>query len=150
MATQAETIGYLLVQMCRARRNYTEVRLNQIGLHVGQEMLLLQLWQNEGASKSKLAEQLGVQPPTVTRMLQRMEVNGLLEWRPDPQDARVSCVYLTPQGRTLVQGIREVWAGVNQQTSSGLSEAEQATLITLLIKLRENLRGAEDDACPTC
>src|SRR5262245_5936389 len=98
-ASMQESVSYLLVQICKAHRNYAESVLNELGLHTGQEIFLMQLWANEGLSQSQLADSICVQPATITKMLQRMESNGLIERRPDQEDSRVSRVYLTDQSR---------------------------------------------------
>jgi DNA-binding MarR family transcriptional regulator len=72
-------------------------------------------------------------------MLQRMEHAGLIERRPDPEDARVSRVYLTPRGRALEQPVLEVWKQLEAQTVAGLSVIEQALLRRLLMQMVANL-----------
>ncbi|XXV34779.1 MarR family transcriptional regulator [Sorangium sp. So ce1504] len=63
------------------------------GLQPGQDVLLRQLCQSDGLSQSALIERLGVEPPTVTKALGRLEKAGLVVRRRDPNDARVSRVY---------------------------------------------------------
>ena len=72
-------------------------------------------------------------------MLQRMERAGLIERRPDPEDARVSLVYLTERGRALEQPVLEVWKQLEAQTVAGLSATEQALLRRLLMQVSANL-----------
>ena len=74
-----ETISYLLKQTCRAHRNTAHKLLAEIGLHPGQEMILFRLWQADGLTQSELVEKLCVQPATVTKMLNRMVKNGLVD-----------------------------------------------------------------------
>jgi len=94
-------IGFQLLQVHKAHRQRAEASLNKLGIHTGQEMILFQLWIEEGIPQSQLAASMEVEPPTATKMLQRMERAGLIERRPDPEDARVSRVYLTERGRAL-------------------------------------------------
>src|SRR5215510_10922216 len=92
----AESLGYLVAQICKAHRNRAQALLQaQVSLHVGQEMLLLHLWQSDGITQSELAEDICVQPATLTRSLDRLTQMGLVERRVDAQDQRVSRVYLT-------------------------------------------------------
>ena len=102
-------------------------------------MLLLRLWSEEGIPQSQLAAAMGVEPPTATKMLQRMERAGLIERRPDPDDARISRVYLTQRGRALEQPVLEVWKQLEAQTVAGLSPTEQALLCRLLMQVAANL-----------
>jgi len=88
-------VGYLLVQLMKAHRNYAESALTQLGAHVGQEMILFHLWEEDGITQSQIAEYLCVKPPTVTKMVQRMEASGLVERQHDPEDAHASRAYLS-------------------------------------------------------
>jgi DNA-binding MarR family transcriptional regulator len=132
-------IGFQLLQIHRAHRARAEAALNKLGLHTGQEMLLLQLWNEEGMPQSQLAACMGVEPPTATKMLQRMENAGLIQRRPDPEDARISRVYLTERGRALEQPVLEVWKQLEARTVADLSPTEQALLRRLLMQVSANL-----------
>jgi DNA-binding MarR family transcriptional regulator len=131
-------VGYLLVQILKAHRAYAEAVLTQLGVHTGQEFILLQLADEEGITQSQIAECLGVEPPTVTKMLQRMEAAGLVERRQDREDARVSRVYLTAHSRTLIQPILDAWAELEEHTLAGLTKAERMILFQLLEQIKAN------------
>ena len=132
-------LGYQLLQVHKAHRARAEAALNKLGLHTGQEMLLLQLWQEEGIPQSQLAASMGVEPPTATKMLQRMEHAGLIERRPDAEDARISRVYLTDRGRAVERPVLDAWKQLEAQTVKGLSLTEQALLHRLLMQVLTNL-----------
>ena len=132
-------IGFQVLQIHKAHRSRAEAALNKLGLHTGQEMLLLQLWIEEGIPQSQLAASMEVETPTATKMLQRMERAGLIERRPDPEDARISRVYLTERGRALEQPVLDVWKQLEAQTVAGLSLTEQALLHRLLMQILTNL-----------
>jgi MarR family transcriptional regulator, organic hydroperoxide resistance regulator len=132
-------IGFQLLQVNKAHRSRAEVALNKLGVHTGQEMILLQLWSEEGIPQSRLAACMEVEPPTATKMLQRMERAGLIERRQDPEDARISRVYLTERGRALELPVLEVWKQLEAQTVAGLSLTEQALLRRLLMQVSANL-----------
>lgn len=134
-----EYLGFQLLQVHKAHRARAEAALNKLGLHPGQEMLLLRLWTEEGIPQSQLAASMGVEPPTATKMLQRMERAGLIKRRPDPEDARISRVYLTERGRALEKPILEVWKQLETQTVANLSATEQALLRRLLMQVLTNL-----------
>ncbi len=139
-----DSIGFQIVQICRTHRQQAETALNKIGLHAGQEMILLRLWSEEGITQSQLAERMGVEPPTVTKMLDRMK--GLVERRQDGGDARVSRVYLTEQGRELIGPITELWKQLEERTLAGLTLPEQMLLRRLLLQIYTNIHDGEN--CP--
>lgn len=132
-------IGFQMLQVHKEHRQLAEAALNKLGVHTGQEMILLQLWIEEGIPQSQLAASMEVEPPTATKMLQRMERAGLIERRPDPTDARISRVYLSERGRALEQPVLDVWKQLEAQTVAGLSLTEQALLHRLLMQVLTNL-----------
>ena len=134
-----ETIGYLLAKVCRAHRASIGGLLAVVGLHVGQEMVLLELWKADGVKVGQLADRLDVEPPTVTRMLQRMESCGFVERRSDPTDARSFRVYLTEKGRALEKPVVHIWEEAEEKTLQGMSPEERLSLRRFLAQVRKNL-----------
>jgi DNA-binding MarR family transcriptional regulator len=134
-----ETLGYLLVQICRANRSQAQERLSQIGLHTGQEMFLLRLWRQDGQTQTELADEICVQPATITRMIDRLAKEGLVERRSDEEDRRVSRVYLTEAGRALQRPVENIWHELEQESFANLSLDEKVLLRRLLLQVRENL-----------
>lgn len=47
------TVGYLLVQVCKSHRSSIGAALAALGLHPGQEMILMQLWSQDGLIQSQ-------------------------------------------------------------------------------------------------
>jgi len=139
MSEIKDSVGYALAQLCKAHRYSVDAALRAHNLRVGQEMILLELWGNEGLTQSQLVERLCVEPPTVTKMLQRMEAEALIERRPDPNDARVSRVFLSHQGRAVEEGVATAWAAVERQLVAGLTAEERILLRRLLVQVRQNL-----------
>lgn len=134
-----ETLGYLLVQVAKAHRNVAGMALADFGLYIGQEILLMYLWETEGLTPSELAELVVVEPPTLTKMLQRLEKAGILERRPDENDARSYKVYLTEAGRTLQEPVTHIWNVLEKRILTDMTLEEQLLLRRLLLQVRRNL-----------
>lgn len=132
-------VGYRILQIHRAHRNRAETALNKIGLYTGQEMLLFQLWQQEGLTQSELAEILCVGAPTMTKSLKRLEQAGLVERKQDEEDARVFRVYLTPRGKELEAPVRKIWEELEAVTVQGLNKSDEGQLRRLLEWINANL-----------
>jgi DNA-binding MarR family transcriptional regulator len=131
-----ERVGFALAKVCKAHRGNVAGSLAEVGLHVGQEMVLIELWQNDGLRGGELACRLGVEPPTVTKMLRRLEDCGLVERRPDPADARSFRVYLTGAGRALEEPVSRCWERAEETTFAGIDPEERRELGRLLAKVR--------------
>jgi len=116
-----DSVGYTLAQVCKLHRQRADNLLNTIGLHVGQEMFLTELWRKDGISQTELAEQLSLQPATVTNSLRRMEREDIVERHDDSDDQRVSRVYLTGKGRGLEGPVEEKWGQLESEAFAGKS-----------------------------
>jgi MarR family transcriptional regulator, organic hydroperoxide resistance regulator len=138
-----QSVGFALAQLCKAHRYAVDVALREHQLRVGQEMLLIHLWANDGIPQTQIVEAMRVEPPTVTKMLQRMESEGLVERRPDPEDARLSRVFLTSRSRALRADVEAAWRSVEEVATAGLSHEERLLLRRLLVQMRQNLAGRE-------
>lgn len=134
-----ETVGYILAHAGRLHRNRVGSELAALGLHVGQEMMLLHLWAEEGQSITDLSACADLDLSTMSKALARMEHAGLVERRPDAEDVRVSRVYLTDRGRALQGPVVRAWHEVEGQTMAGLTTEEQIVLRRLLMQVQRNL-----------
>jgi DNA-binding MarR family transcriptional regulator len=136
-----ETTSHLLARTCRLLRARAQALLDEIGLYGGQQFILCALWEQEGVTQSELAEQLHVQPATITNALKRMEKAGWVERRHDLEDHRVSRVYLTDAGRAVRGGVEAAWGKLEGRALAGLSADEIAVLRQWLSQIRDNLVG---------
>lgn len=139
VARSTKGIGLLLWQICRAHRNLVASALDRISVHVGQDHFVYRLAIDDGVTQAQLAEALCVDASTVTKTLLRLERDGVVDRRADAADARISRVYLTTRGRTLVKPVVEIWSQAELQLVKDLSEAERARLHRLLRRLLANL-----------
>ena len=135
-----ETLNYLLVQIARSHRNRAQELLSGIGLHVGQELLLLHLSLGDGVTQSELAEEICVQPATLTRSLDRLTRAGLVERRVDAEDQRVSRVYLTEEGRAQRAPIEQIWRELEAWSFANLTTEERLLLRRLLLQVYTNVQ----------
>jgi len=134
-----QNTSFALAKACRAHRAYIGELLAEHGLHAGQEMVLVELWQDDGLRGGELAERLGVEPPTITKMLRRLETCGLVERRADPEDARSLRVYLTGQGRALEAPVVRCWERAEQTVLAGINARDRQTFRRLLDRVKSNL-----------
>ena len=143
MPVPHDHLGYLITRVCRAFRSVRAGRLSEIDLHCGQDLLLLEVSGEAGLTLSEVADRLGVEPPTVTKMVQRMEKAGKLRRKADPADARAVCLHLTQAGRRLQEEVHACWDDLEAQTTAGFTVEERIVLRRLLLHLLTNLAGEE-------
>lgn len=134
-----DTLGLLFVRVAKALRAIHERNLNAMGLYIGQERILLALADSPGMSSAGLAEALNVEPPTMTKALQRLNRAGLVERRPCHTDGRISRNFITPGAEALLPQIQSAWHSLDQRLLAGFSEDECQQLEGLLTHLLDNL-----------
>jgi DNA-binding MarR family transcriptional regulator len=145
---QQDSIAFLLGSICRAKRALVGDAMAKVGLYAGQEQLLWSLWQEDGLAQSQLVDRICVQPPTVSKMLDRMEKSGLVTRRPDPEDSRCTRVYLTDEGRALEKSVRSLWLGLEDRLTENLTPEERAQLHDLLTRVRQSLDAVQSAERP--
>lgn len=141
MPAASDDIGALLVKAARSQRILAASMLAPLGLHPGQDDLLRCLWRRDGQVQSDLVEQLGVEPPTVTKMVHRLESVGFVQRRPHPSDRRATQVWLTPSGRDLRPAVQRVRTRVERRVMTGMSPRQAAMLRSLLERVAHNLEA---------
>lgn len=113
--------------------------LGTLGLHPGQEVVLLELGKSGPMIQAKLSDAIGSEPPSVTLMSQKLEAAGLLSRAPAPGDKRATVVELTDSGREMVERIKQLWRDLADETVTGLSADEVARLPALLVAIANNV-----------
>ena len=142
------TVTHRLAQAAHAYRVRAGSQLSRLNLHSGQETLLKALADADGMSMSDLAATLGVQPPTVTKMISRLAVQGYVERRPAPGDARQAQVFLTEQGRDAIAAIDKLWKRIEKTALADIDDKDRKRLRKLLRQVERNL-GASRIEHPT-
>lgn len=79
----------------------------------------------EGVRQKELANALGIEGPSLVRLLDALERRGLLERREDDADRRARGIYLTPAGRELQKRVAKIGSAVQRRL---LAEVEPADL----------------------
>jgi MarR family transcriptional regulator for hemolysin len=131
-----------VVDVARMLRTYADQRARQFGISRAQWVVLMRLDRSEGLKQSELAEILDLQPISLTRLLDRLAGNGLIERRPDPNDRRANRLYLTPAARPLLEQLSALGEDMMTNVLEGISPSAQEALLRDLSLMKDNLRAA--------
>jgi MarR family transcriptional regulator for hemolysin len=104
--------------------------------------VLARLDRTQGLKQCELAEILDVQPITLTRLLDRLCDNGVIERRPDPADRRVKRLYLTPAAKPVLEQLGNLGEELLGTALAGLDGPVVAQMLANLSVVKENLRQA--------
>ena len=111
-------------------------------LYAGQDQIMLSLSQEDGQTPGQLASKLGVRPPTITKTINRLQVQGFLDKRASETDARQAHVFLTDTGRDAIRSIEKSVRKTEKQALKGLDKKDQKALSKLLWRIEANLSDA--------
>ncbi len=120
-------------------RALADALLAPLGLHTGQEVLLLELDAQGPRSQGQLAVSSGCEPPTITGSVRKLEAAGLVVRRPSPTDGRVTIVELSDQGQALLPRLKTAWQQLAKQTIVGLTSTPLDQLTDALTDLAASL-----------
>lgn len=134
-----DSLYYVFLEVLRLHYYRTHVLLDEIGVYPGQPPLLFILNKKDGQSQKEISETLNLKPSTITVMLKRMESANVVIRKPDPNDQRISRVYLTEVGRAMCKKAVEVMKDIEEQCYGNFSSEEKELLKKLLLKMRDNL-----------
>lgn len=135
----------LLSDLARLHFSRVHTLLAKIGVYRGQPPILNGLCKKDGVMQKEIADALNLTPATITDTLQRMEKSGLLERRTDPEDARVSRVYITEKGRETKKQVDEIIRDIDEETFKGLTMEEKLLFRRLILKMINNLTKASHE-----
>jgi len=125
----------LFTQAAKLLREAADEAMSGHGVRVGQHIVLSALWDQDGLAPGEIARRLGAATPTIVNTATRMEEAGLVTRRPDPADARLVRLHLTPHGLAVREPVREARAALEQHATATLTAAEGANLRSALAKI---------------
>jgi MarR family transcriptional regulator, organic hydroperoxide resistance regulator len=129
----------LLAMISKGMKANVDKALMRRGARVGQQFILEVLWSEDGLAPGELSKRIGVETPTVTQAVKRMEAAGLVGRRRDPSDARLVRVFLTARGTALKKLVPADLAATTRAAFAGLSRPERVTLRKALERIAANL-----------
>jgi MarR family transcriptional regulator, transcriptional regulator for hemolysin len=136
--------GFMLRDLSRRYGLRFEQRASEIALTLPQCKALVRLERNEGVSQARLAELADVEPMTMVRILDRMEADGWLERRADPDDRRARCLYLTRKARPLLDEIWRLADLTRSEAFAGITQREREAFMHVLERIYANVCALKD------
>ena len=103
-----------------------------MGVPIEQLRVLEALSRSVSLPMGELAARVLVDPPSLTKIVDRMASESLVIRAPDPHDRRKVLVLLAPAGKVLLKRLRKVSRDLEQRLSAHLSRTKADALRSLL------------------
>jgi MarR family transcriptional regulator, transcriptional regulator for hemolysin len=145
MPNTDDYIGVVISDVARLLRTEFDRRVRKLGITRSQWLVLTRLHRSPGASHSELADMLEVEKATVGRMVDRLEANGWVERRSEPDDRRIKRVYLTPEAERIHKRIWRVAETTVDDALADLSSEESRQLMSLLLRVKKTIVATAGD-----
>lgn len=138
-------ISHAIFRLARLHRMFAGQLLRRIGLHPGQELVMMHLWELGPQRQTDLVRLLDSDAATMTRTVQRLEQAGFVRRRPSPTDKRASLIEPTAASHALRREVEEAWSRLEDLVAADLTDDERAAALHTLERLEQNLLRAADD-----
>ena len=138
--TRQIRLTVLLVIVARRWRSLLDERLRQIGQSAARMEALAAIINSPWPSAQvDIARRLRIEGPTMTRMLDALEADGLVERLPDPGDRRTKQLRVTEQGEAALREIFAIADELRDRLLAGVSEEQMDELNAFLGALSDRL-----------
>jgi len=133
---------FTLGEVQRLVRAYADKEAARFGITRAQWAVLAKVERNEGMKQTELAEQMEMQPITLTRLIDKLCDSDWIERRGDTTDRRVNRLYLRKAGRALLGKLSGLRSELTATALDGIHPADALRLLAQLEQIKENVRNA--------
>jgi MarR family transcriptional regulator for hemolysin len=138
-------LAFLINDVARLLKTGIDQEARRYGMTRAQWAVLARLERHEGLKQAELADMLDLQPITLTRLVDRLCDNGLIERRADPDDRRAKRLYLTKAAKPVMEQLYGVGRALMAATLKGIEPDRIEQMIATLGHAKENLREILQD-----
>jgi len=142
-ADSLQNFGFLIRDVSRLSAKNFGRHARELEITVSQCKVLAYLQRHEGISQARLAELTETEPMTLVRTLDRMEQDGWIERRADPEDRRAHRLYLRETARPVLQRIWKIADQSRAEALGALSMSEREQLVGLLQRVHARLSALD-------
>lgn len=127
----------------RKMNSMTNVKLIPFGLSNAKTMFLFCIYDNQPMSQTDICRELDMDKSTVAKMLMRLEKDGFIVRRINPDDTRSVLVSLTEKAGTVMEGAKQATDEWIVEATECLTDEEKETFFSLLEKVAQELGDAD-------
>lgn len=143
---QSASFGRLFSIIYRNISIYIDSELKEARIGAGQVSFLRALQHEDGINQETLTANFGVNKATTARAIAKLVKEGYVTRKRDKADKRAYKIYLTKKGQEMELKLKAVLQQLTESLSTGLTEAEKASVIRLLAKMSQNILAVNESA----
>jgi DNA-binding MarR family transcriptional regulator len=139
----SQQLEFLLAEVVRLQLRVYNGRFRATGLNQSQVTALIHLDRVEELSQTDLAARLGMKKAALGTLIDGLEGKGLVERERGREDRRLQLVSITDAGRRVVSEVDDMAEILGTALRQGITREERTQLVSILQRLRHNLRSME-------
>jgi len=139
MSEQESKFANELARVARQWRTRLDGQFRGLGLTQARWRTLIELSANGPVTQRDLAGYLGVEGPTLVRLLDGLETKGLIERRACPDDRRAKLVHLTKAAGPVLDEIRDIADETRRKILAGIPSQDLTVARQVLATIAERL-----------
>ncbi|MGO4329558.1 MarR family winged helix-turn-helix transcriptional regulator [Cupriavidus sp. M-11] len=128
------SVGFFLNRARNSLMEELDAALKELGISSQHMGILLSMLRGSASTPFELCKRLGVDTGLMTRMLDKLENEGLLKRSRSVSDRRVVNLVLTDKGRAITEQVSEIAPQVLNARLTAFSPDEFAEFSRLLVK----------------
>jgi len=138
-----DPLGWLVALCSTMVRSGLTARFAEAGYNVTPEQwsILTHVWQTEGLTQQQLADRFHRSKVAAFHLITRLEEEGLLVRRPNPDDGRSKRIYLTARGKSVVAELIPMAQANLDQALEGVSQRDEEAAKAVMRRIIVNLKS---------
>ncbi|MFC5471004.1 MarR family winged helix-turn-helix transcriptional regulator [Cohnella suwonensis] len=133
-------IGIFIHQIDLALCNYAKNELAPFKVAPEQCLIMELLWKEDGLTQKEISQKLDKDKAIITRMLDSLEQKRFIRRIISQGDRRLQNVYLTAEGKKLMDNVVPTSEEINRLICQGISPEELQEVTRILSKMRQNIQ----------
>lgn len=143
-------VGWLIYDVSRLLMRSFERRVREIGLTPQQWRVLVTIAREEGQSQTQIADEAEIARAPLGRLLDRLEEQGIIERRQDPDDRRTKRIFLVAsEDGTIMDPFREQAKAQFDTVYGTLADTELREMSRLLAVIKGTIQRDDAANCPS-
>ncbi|MCV9965859.1 MarR family transcriptional regulator [Pararhizobium sp. BT-229] len=134
-----------LASVNRKLRSLFDARVKERGLTLSRARALFALSRRDGLNQRELADELGIETPTIVRLLDGMEKQGFIERRVEASDRRAKQIHMTKRGRDIADEIDRLACEIRKDVLGGVDDKDKATALQVVSLMAGNIIAISKD-----
>ncbi len=136
---QDRELAFAITNAARALRTAFNEKAHHLGLTQAQYRTLIYLYRQQGITQREMADILEIRPITLTRQLDQLAANQLIERRINPNDRRSFQLYLTKKAEPVIGELTTIGESLMQKATRDFEQADKNQLAQMLIHMKDIL-----------